>query len=111
PLRHLRGPLAALHPLINQLGEEAGINNEVAPLGVERRGWLCSNNVGKRTSLLLERGNIIADGDEHVAVILELCSIADRPAMTGNDDRLFGRSGQICFCGANRAVDASASRV
>jgi hypothetical protein len=51
--------------------------------------------------------DVVPDGDEHVAEILQLGSIADRLTVTWNDDRLFGRSRQICVGRRDHAVDAA----
>src|SRR6476646_8387315 len=74
--------------LIDQSGEEAGIDHELPPYRVERRCRLRRNGFIARSSLLLEPGDVVADPDEHIAKGLEFDFVADRLAMPGDDDRV-----------------------
>ena len=52
---------ARSNTLVDQPGEEAGIDDEVAELGIEGRGRLGRDRLVARSSLLLERGDVVAD--------------------------------------------------
>jgi hypothetical protein len=55
--------------------KKAGVDDEVAPLGIEGSGRLCRDGLVSRSSLLLESGNVLPDCDQHVAEFLEFGSI------------------------------------
>src|SRR5215510_12230636 len=54
--------------LIHKLGEQARIDDELAPFGVVGCGGLGCDNLVQGSSLPLESGDVLADSDEHVAV-------------------------------------------
>src|SRR5262249_19215716 len=57
--------------------------------------WLCGNRVLERPSLLLEPRDIVAYRHEHVAIFRQLCPVAHRLAVAGDDDRLVRYGGNI----------------
>src|SRR5262252_8455868 len=52
---------------INQLGEKVAVDYEPAPLRVVVCSRLHGDNFVPRFSLFLQRGNLFANGDQHVA--------------------------------------------
>src|SRR5216684_5016629 len=85
----------ASRTFIDQSGEKAGIDDELAPFRVERGRRLGGNRLVPRLSLLLEFANIVPDGDQHVAEFLEFGLVADGLAVAGNDDGVALRCGEI----------------
>src|SRR3954469_12528145 len=94
--------------LVDQSGEEAGIDHELPPYRVERRCRLRRNGFIARSSLLLEAGGVVADPDEHVAKRLEFDFVADRFAMPGDDDCVLVHRREIGVACPNHPVDAAA---
>jgi hypothetical protein len=74
--------------MVDEPREQIGSDHELAPLRVERGGWLRGNRVTKGPPLLLELRDIVAYRDEHVAILCQLCLVAHRLAMAGDDNRL-----------------------
>src|SRR6266403_6145023 len=58
--------------LVNQSGEEGRGDDELTPLGVERRWGLSGNRLIERAALLLELRDLVADRDRHVPISHEL---------------------------------------
>src|SRR5258706_8269104 len=58
--------------LENQSGEEGRGDDELTPLGVERRCGLSGNRLIERAALLLELRDLVADRDKHVPISQEL---------------------------------------
>ena len=58
--------------LVNQSGEEGRGDDELTPLGVERRCGLSGNRLIERAALLLELRDLVADRDRHVPISQEL---------------------------------------
>src|SRR5271168_3522299 len=81
--------------LVDQPGEEARVDDEIAKLSVKGGGRLGRNDLVARPALLLERRYFLANRDKHVAEFLELGPVAHRPTMTRNDDRIRRRRGEI----------------
>src|SRR5260370_1245280 len=98
----------ASHTCVDQPGEEAGIDDEIAPFGVKRSGWPGGNRFVPRSALLFERRNILANRYQHVAKLLELSTVADRCSMPRNDDRLVGGRREIGVGCRDHAVNAAA---
>src|SRR6186713_198147 len=94
--------------LVDQPGEEAGIDHELPPYRVEGRGRLRRDGFVPRSSLLLEPGDVVADSDEHVAKRLEFNFVADRLAMPGDDDRVLVHGREIGVARSDHSVDAAA---
>src|SRR5882724_5472541 len=83
--------------LVNQSGEEGRGDDELTPLGVERRCGLSGNRLIERAALLLELRDLAADRDKHVPIRQELRPVADRIAMAGDDDRFVGHRSNVYF--------------
>src|SRR5215468_1100368 len=99
------------HAVVDEPREEIGGDDELAPLRVESGGWLRGNRVLERPTLLLELRDIVAYRHEHVAIFRQLCLVAHRRAMAGDDDRLVRYGGNIRLGRLDHPVDVSASRV
>src|SRR5262249_26053118 len=97
--------------LVYQASEQRGRYEELTPLSVERRGRLGPYRFFERTALLLQPRDVVVDRDQHIAIGRKFRSVAHRIAVTGNDDRLVGRSGEISFGCLYHSVDAAACRV
>src|SRR6266446_4853822 len=99
------------HALVNQPGEEVGVDDEVAPLSVEGSGRLCCDRLVSRSSLPFERGHVLPDCDQHVAEFLEFASVADGLPVSWNDDGLVRRCRKVSVGCRDHAVDAAARRI
>src|SRR6516165_7811799 len=97
--------------LVDQAREERRRYDELTPLGVERGGRLGGNHLFERSPLLLELCDVFTDRNEHVAIFSQLCLVAHRLAMAGDDDRLVRYGGNIRLGRLDHPVDVSASRV
>src|SRR6516162_2843747 len=91
--------------------EEIGGDDELAPFRVESGCWLRGNRVLERPPLLLELRNVVAYRREHVAIFRQLCLVAHRLAMAGDDDRLVRYSDNIPLGRLDHPVDVPAGRV
>src|SRR5262245_308735 len=78
---------------IDQLGEEGGIDQKLTPLCVIGSCRFRGDGFSQRESLLLEPGDVLTDRDQHIAVILELGSVADRLTMSRDDHSVDRKSG------------------
>src|SRR6516164_9424685 len=99
------------HAVVDEPREETGGDDELAPLRVESGGWLRGNRVLERPPLLLELRDVAAYRREHVAIFCQLCLVAHRLAMAGDDDRLVRYGGNIRPGSLDHAVDVPAGRV
>src|SRR6516164_4418348 len=72
--------------LVDQTREKLRRDDELAPFGVEIRRRLGRNRFVDRAALLLELGDIIVDGDQHVAIGRKLRLVAHGIAVARNDD-------------------------
>src|SRR5258708_19691459 len=97
--------------LVNQSGEEGRGDDELTPLGVERRCGLSGNRLIERAALLLELRDLVADRDKHVPISQELRPVADRIAMAGDDDRSVSHRSNVYFGGLAHPFDVSARRL
>src|SRR5262245_48951106 len=85
------------HSLVDETGVEAGIDNELAPFGVERGGRLRCNSLISRPALRLKLRNAFTGSDQHIPEGLEFRPIADRLAVARNDDRIIGCCSEVCL--------------
>ena len=74
---------------VDQSGEQGGTDSELTPLGAVGGGGLGCHDLVQRPSLRLQGYHALANGDKHVAIVLELRPVTDR-TMTGYHDRLVG---------------------
>src|SRR6516225_436803 len=101
----------ASHAVVDEPREEIGGDDELAPLRVESGGWLCGNRVLERPTLLLELREVVAYRHEHVAIFRQLCHVAHRLAVAGDDDRLVRYGGNIRLSRLDHPVDVPPCRV
>src|SRR5689334_6673271 len=99
---------ATSNAFVDQPCEKAGVDHELAPLGVEIGGRLGCDGLVARLALLLQLRNIVPDGNQHVTVRLQLRLVADGLAMPGNDDGIVVDHCETGFCRLDLAVDAAA---
>jgi hypothetical protein len=71
------GRIAASDTFMNQLGEEDGVDDELTPFRIEGRRGFGGHDVVQRSALAFQRRDILADRDQHVAVVGKLCPVAD----------------------------------
>src|ERR1700735_284698 len=89
------GPRGRSHAFVNQPGEKAGVDDEIAKLGIKGSGRFCRDRLVSRSSLFLECRDILPHCDEHVAEFLELSPVADGLPVPRNDDGLVRRRRKI----------------
>jgi len=96
--------------LVDELDEHLGGDEAFAELGVELGGGFGGYGFVGGFALLLEGGDFLADGGEHVEGVGELGLVADG-AVAGDDDGGVGPGGEIALSGADHAVDVAAGGV
>src|SRR6185437_13437503 len=96
-----------LDALKNQLSKQSGSDHELPPFRIKTGCGLCRDNFFERAALLFELCDIVPYRNKHVAVILKLRPIADRLAMTGDDDRRICRGVQVGLRRGDHPVDAA----
>src|ERR1700732_944357 len=99
------------HAVVDEPREEIGGDDELTPLRVELGSWLRGNRVIERPPLLLELRDAVAYRHEHIAIFCQLCLVAHRLAMAGDDDRLVRYGGNIRLGRLDHPVDVPAGRV
>src|SRR6202011_2303883 len=83
--------------LIHQTREKLRRDDELAPFGVESRARPGRNRLFDRASLLLEPGDILVDGDQHVAVSRKLRLVAHGLAVARDNDGIVAHGGDVGF--------------
>src|SRR6476646_2229793 len=79
------------HTFVNKLGEKGWVNDELAPLCVVSGGRFGRYCLLLSSASILQCRNLIANIDKHVAKVLKLGLVADRLAVSGNDNCAFRR--------------------
>src|SRR5215813_258024 len=98
------------HAFVDQFRKQLAVNEASSPLGIISSSRLCSHYFIKRFALFLKHSNSVANGREHVAILIHLRFAADR-AVPRNDDGLICHHREICFRGLDHPVKASTSRI
>src|SRR5450755_3959958 len=101
----------ALNAFVDQPGEEAGVDDELPPFRIECRGRPGRDRLVTRPPLFFQRRDVVPDGNQHVAEFPELGLVADRLAVTWNDDGIVCRRRQIGVGRGDHSVDAAAGRI
>src|SRR5215471_16507434 len=96
------------HALVNELGEKGWVDHELTPLCVVCRRRFSRHRLFQRSASFLQCCDVIPNGYQHVAKLLQFRLVADRLAMSGNDDGVLCRCGQVGIRRSNHAVDAAA---
>src|SRR5215471_9329826 len=96
------------HALVNQLGEKWWVNHELTPLCVVGSSRLSRDRLFERSARFLQFRDLVADGHQHVAKLLQLRLVADRRAVSRNDNGFFPCRGQVGVGCGNHPVDAAA---
>src|SRR3954464_15324441 len=97
--------------LVHQLCKKGRSDHEVTPLGVVCSRWPGCDDLLQRSALFLQRGDVLANANQHVPVVAELGSVADRRPVPWDDDGRVAHDGQIGISGPDGAVDASSGRI
>src|SRR5215475_9956203 len=77
------------HALVNELGEEWRVNHELTPLCVVGSSRLSRDRLFERPARFLQFRDLVANGHQHVAKRLQLRLVADRLAVSRNDNGFF----------------------
>src|SRR6516225_10829466 len=101
-------PEGKSHALVDKLGEKGWVDQELAPLCVVSRRRFGRHCLCQRSASFLQRRNLVAYINQHVAILLQLRLVADRLAVSRNDDGVLCRRGQVGIRCSNRAIDAAA---
>src|SRR5690349_24947576 len=104
-------PRARSDTFVDKPYKKGGIDDELPEPGVEGGARLGRHGLVARAPLLLERGDVVADGDEHVAEFAELTPGADGLAVAGDDDGVVVGRSEIGVRGRDHSVDAAAGRM
>ncbi len=102
--------VAGSNPLIDELDEHLWGDEAFGEFGVELGGWLGGYGVVGGLALLLEVGDLVSNGGEHVEGVGELGLVADG-TVAGDDDGGGGSGGEVALGGADHAVDVAAGGV
>src|SRR5262249_27899159 len=96
--------------LVDEFGKEVGIDDELSPFRVVRCSGFRRDGLVERPSLFLEHCDVLTNADEHVAIGLQLGSVADWITVARNDDCRVGRRGQVGVGGPDHPVNLAARR-
>jgi hypothetical protein len=75
--------------------KKAGSITKLPNLSVDGGSRFCRDSLLARASLHLQRGNLVADGDEHIAEFAEFRLATDGLAMACDDDSVVVRHREI----------------
>jgi hypothetical protein len=106
----LRPAGAHSNSLVYKSREKSGRGDELGPFCIECGGGFRRYGLVQRLSLSLERPDILADGDEHVAIVLKPRPVADRMIVPGDHAGWRRQLGSIRRCSARRIIMAARSR-